>query len=272
MIQFLSYPIYIVYSRHTQESADGTAADFSVKGDRHMYEWMKTTGKFLMQIEEDSAPAYVKERTTYENTIRARLNQIHSTEIGRCIFHALNPTIKVWIHPNPNLFFQAVTYRPRTVKEGGGIRIQINPEDWVGTLDDTLVHELVHALRFSHNRIYPRQLSIGDYPTVEEFLATQISNTYRSLMGKTQLYGTYVEYTGKWASKGTIYSEFVESPLMIMALKYFLDKEPLASRVARLPLKRPDFNPFRDYSILERMALNKIGFKGSRGAGKFMPL
>jgi len=229
-----------------------------------MHDWMLTTGMSKMEIVEDSAPAHRQEVVAYENIIRKQLDIIYNTEVGKCLLNLLNPQKKIWILPNPKLSSTAMTFPCKTVKEGGGIRIHFNPENWVGTEDDTLVHELTHALRFSYNRFYRKNILHDSYPDSEEFLATQISNVYRSSRGKSQLYGAYHYSEGYWSSKGSIYQAFVESPELIMALKFCLDYEELVSRIARL--KHLEFNPFNDYPVLERMALSKVG------GGKFMPL
>lgn len=269
MSQFRSYSIHVVYSVHSQNSADNTAAEFYNQGDMHMHHWMKTTGKALVQITPDSAPAHIHERMAYENGVKASLARICGTPIGLWVIESIDRGSKVWIHPNPNLFYTAVTHPAKTVKEGGGIRIHINLEGWGDTLDDTLLHELLHAARFSQDKYDPRPVD-DEFPSSEEFLATQVSNIHRSFLGQPRFYARYVD-EHPTASKGTLYSTFVERPMLIMAIKFCLDHEPLAVRLARLPQHRPDFNPFRDYPVLERMALGKIQV-GPHGAGKFMPL
>jgi hypothetical protein len=63
----------------------------------------------------------------------------------------------------------------------------------------------------------------------------------------------------------------IDTPLLIMALKYCLDQEAFVREISKLPLNTPQFNPFRDYPILERKALGKMQQSGM-SAGKFMPL
>ena len=273
MIKFRNYPIHVVYSRHTQDDADNTAADFYNAGDKHMYEWMKSTGKVLMEIVEDSAPIYRQEALAYENAIKKQLDTIVATPVGKCLFDMLDPDTKIWILPDPNLAWSAQTWPIKTVKEGGGIRMHFNPEDWDEIVDDTLVHEFTHAIRFGMKRFVPGRspVPIGDFPTLEEFMATQVSNLYRSSLGKTRLFGTYNYFPGKFSDKGTIYSEFIENPTYIMALRYCIDREPMVQRLSKFPIRHPEFNPFRDLPILERMALGKMQVPGY-GAGKFMRL
>lgn len=280
MIHFQPYPIYIIYSRHMQEAAGRMAQEFRMQGDDHMYSWMTWTGSSKMEIVEDSAPIHYGEARNFENNIKKELDLIARTEVGRCLFNSFAGGTKLYIIPS--LVPKAITRIALKVvgdavvedpKGGGGIRIGINPSDWPGTLDNTLVHEITHAMRYSHNRMEHRKIGHPDFGDAEEFYATQVENVYRSSLGKTGLYGSYNEFQeGKWSAKGTIYSTFVDTPILIMALKYCLDeKDGLAKKLSRLPLNKPDFNPFRDYPTLERMALGKTQIQGLP-AGKFMPL
>lgn len=279
MIQFQPYPIYIIYSRHSQMASERMAQEFRAKGDKHMYGWMTWTGTSKMEIVEDSAPAHYAEARSFENSIRKELYVIAGTEVGRCLLNSFQSGTKVYIIPsivNKAITRVAIRVVGDTIEidplGGGGIRIGISPSDWPGTLDDTLVHELTHALRFAYDRMVHRTIGHPDFMDAEEFYATQISNVYRSSLGNTKLYGSYNQFQeGKWSSKGTIYSMFVENPLLIMALKYCLDEEALARKLSKFPQNKPEFNPFRDYQILERMALGKTQLQG-HGAGKFLPL
>ena len=269
MSQFRSYPIHIVYSMNSQQTADYQAQGFKMRGDRHMHDWMMTTGRSLMAITPDSAPIHAHERKTYETAITRALESICGTPVGLWVLGSIDRSSKVWIAPDPDLKYVAQTHPAKTVKEGGGIRVHINLEPWGDTLEDVLLHELVHAMRFSLGRYDPRPLD-DDFPSSEEFLADQFANVHRSFLGKTRFYDHYTAFNAN-ASKGTLYSKFVETPMQVMALKFCLDHEPIAQRLARLPQSRPDYNPFRDYPTLERMTLGKLQV-GPGGAGKLMPL
>jgi hypothetical protein len=282
MFQYLSYPIYVLYSVHNQEAADNIRAGFYASGDMHMYEWMNSyndpkapndagTGRALMEVTEDSAPAYQEEARRYEAAIRRLLDSIYSTTIGQYLFVMLDPNTKILIVPDPNLFWTATTSRILTTKQGGGIRIHINPEQFKDTADDTLIHELTHALRRSRNRFNPKQLPIGDFSTTEEFLATQVQNIYRSSKFRKGLYDVYNSKEGVWSDKGSIYRGFTEDPNYIIALRWCMDTEPLIRHASRFPIGNPEYNPFRDFSILERMALGKRQEAGY-GAGNFVYL
>ena len=272
MFQFKPYPIHVVYSRHWQEQIPNSAADFYVAGDNKMGDWMRKTGRSLMEIVEDSAPAYTAERLAWEQTMRSLLEKINKNIVGRMVLELLKPEIKVYILPDPDLFWAAVTHPMKTAKEGGGIRIHFNPEQWPGVADDTLAHELVHAMRQGNSRVIPYAERIKDWPNLDEFLATQVQNVYRSANGSKQLYDTYTYFQGKFASKGSIYSEFVhmEYAEPIRAIKNFMLHEPLAKKLAYLPVVHPEFNPFRDLPVFERMVLGRFQEPGS-AAGTLVP-
>jgi hypothetical protein len=184
----------------------------------------------------------------------------------------LNPDVPVYIMPDPNIRWVAWTSRILTAKQGGGIRIHINPEDFPGQDDDTLIHELTHALRRSTNRFHPVDgFSVGDFPTSEEFLATQVQNVFRSMKLRKGLYDVYNSTLGVFSDKGSIYKGFTEEPNFVGALEWCLKAEPLARHISRFPQNQPEFNPFRDFPILERMALGQGQMPGY-GAGQFVPL
>lgn len=258
MIQFQNYPIYVVYSKHWQEDNPGMAADFYVKGDDYMGDWVKTTGRALTEINEDSAPAYRQEAEEYETFVKSQLDIIASTKIGQLLLSLLNQNVKIYIIPDPDLYAQAITTPIKSAKEGGGIRIHINPSDWRGVFDDTLFHELVHALRFSTKRYSPKEIfsKAEGFISSEEFLASQMANIYRSCRGKKQLYLSYTYTPGVFYVKGDIYWAIMNDAELVMALKHFLTHEAFAGMVAKYNV---DFNPFRDYAQIEKEALKLYG-------------
>lgn len=252
MIQIPNYPINIIYSKNNQEYYDrNTPPGTEEFPDREAAE-----------VAEDDMKYYSSEVAHYTIYVKKMVNYIGSTAIGQLLLGMLDPNVKVWIMPDPRLTNRAMTFPPPAGKEQNGIRIHINMEDWKKTFDDTLFHELVHALRISNKRFYNVSMYSENYPGVDEFLATQMTNIYRSYHGRKQLYPDYWTMEDQWSNKGDIYSSLIEEPMTIIVLKYFLDSEEFAKKVAHL--KRPSYNPFRDYPILERMALGKIG------GGKFV--
>lgn len=277
MIQYRTYQIYIVYSRNKQQSVFDVAYDYLQQGDDKLYENIAVKGMSRLEITDDD-PAHSGEIVKFENTIRVYLDKIAATEVGRCLLSHLNRSEKVYIVPDPYLKKVAQTKWSDTRHEGGGLRLRVNPEDWVGYLDDLLAHELTHAVRFSNNRISAKMLlksgQAGNFSgdPVEEFMATQVANLYRSAIGKKQFHASYSsDPNGKpiLQDKGTIYGDFIKYPEIIMALKFCRDNEPLISQLSKLPLQNPEFNPFRDVAVLERMAIGKFG---TSGITQFPPL
>lgn len=264
MFQFKPYPIYVLYSKHGQEHAFGNSKNFSLQGDDKMSNWMKTTGKYLREITEDTAPAHRHEVVAYENAVKKQLETIVSNNIGRLLFSLLNPNVKIWIVPiveeeSGECGCTAVTTPINDLKSGGGIRVLLNPSDLGANADDILFHELVHAYRASYKK-YETKSVTEEYPTLEEFFALQMQNVYLSARGKKHLYFSYYggifQHRNRWGLKGSIYAHFIERADFIMAFKHLLLHEYLAMRTAHE--KHSDFNPFRDFSTLERMSLESF--------------
>ena len=53
---------------------------------------------------------------------------------------------------------------------------------------------------------------MGDFPTSEEFLATQVQNVYRSMKFRKGLYDVYNSTIGVYSDKGSIYQGFIDEP------------------------------------------------------------
>lgn len=271
MIKFRHYPIHILYSHRSQVSTDDNAFHFHVHGDRHMYEYLKYgTGQERMEIVEDSAPADRPAAMRFESVVTRAMDAIFSSPVGRCVLDGIKKGQKIYIIPYALKKNGAITVKVSEMG-GGGIRIKLNPEDWRGNFDDTLLHELVHALRLSFDRLEHKRVGHPNFEDAEEFMATQISNVYRSSIGKTGFYDVYPEMEGRWADMGTVYSTMIDTPLYIIALKYCIDQEAFVREIAKLPMNAPPFNPFRDYSILERKALGKMQQTGM-AAPRLVPL
>jgi hypothetical protein len=292
MLQYRSSPIYIVYSKHWQDYADDQWGYYYKRGDSHMALWMAFytpdriaidkdagTGRAQLEIMDDSAPAYQGEAAVYAQTIRSFLDSIGSTVLGQCLFGMLNPKVKIYIVPS-TINLTAYTTPILTGKRGDGIRLHITPEDFKDEAEETLVHELTHAMRFSNGRFNPRSLNIGDFPDTEEFLATEVENIYRSMNRKRGLHQIYGGQLGQWSNKGNIYGQFISNPEFIRALKWCLDSEGLARQLAQVPVRQADFNPFRDFPVLEQHALSqsheemiRMGvLRAGSAAGKFIYL
>ena len=279
MLQYGSYPIYVVYSRRTQEALYDVAIDYLNEGNKETYMHMTDTGISRLEIQEDADPVHTDEVVNFENTIKRQLDKIATSMVGKAILNSLYPAARIFIIPFAFNKDVAQTGWSRTVGEGNGMHIRINPDDWSGAdnLDDALVHELTHAVRFGWGRVSPKMLlnagQLGRIP-VEEFLGMQMANLYRASRGKLQYYAEYSYQWDKnnklvpvWGDKKSIYDDFVESGEVIMALKFCLQREPLAAQAASF--MSPAFNPFRDYPQLEKEAKKRSGMKDWE---QFMPL
>ncbi len=207
------------------------------------------------QLMEDLDWKHKKEITDFESEITRVLTTISQTSIGSMVLHAINRRSKVWIIPaiwaNPT----AITHCT-TEAEGGGIRIHFDPKRFrrvtesptvvADGRESTLLHELVHAMRFSTGR-FARKPIVGarqvNFPDSEEFIATQIENIYRGSRRQNDLYDPY---RGEiLMRKEKMYQWLAEDAELVMFLKYFLDTEPVAKN--SIALKQPEYNPFRDY-------------------------
>jgi len=208
------------------------------------------------QLIEDLNPKYRREIDDYEDEVKRVLTTISHTSIGAMVLNAINPASKVWIIPALWTTPKAITDQT-TVAEGGGIRIQFNPKPFRRTTEaptvvadgreDTLLHELVHAMRFSTNRFFRKPIygaRQANFPDSEEFIATQIQNIYR---GSRKMNDLYDPYKGEvYMRKSKMYEWLAEDAELVMFLKYFLDTEPVAK--SSIALKQPEYNPFRDYN------------------------
>jgi len=176
----------------------------------------------------------------------------------------INPAQKVWIIPADWDKTIAVTEPPKTEAQGGGIGIFFNPKAFrkvtvsphatADEVEDTLFHELVHAMRFSQNRFFRKSMTNRDFGNSEEFIATQFENVYHSSRRKSDLYGSYY---GEYKRKKEMYQYLIEDAELVMALKFFLQTESLAKMVAHL--QQPDYNPFRDFNEIEARSLRHFG-------------
>jgi hypothetical protein len=286
MLQFGTYPIYIVYSLHRQkaveplwgqyykerETAKKSAAqdlfklDFSKLGRD-----LKTANEkdrmidavFQWQVVEDLEPKYKKEIDVYEGTIKRTLTTISRTSIGKALLDLFGQT-KTWIIP-ANWETPTAKTDLATDEQGGGVRIMFNPQAFTNVsvsprssgsaVEDTLFHELVHAMRFSQDRYFRRPLIKWEFNhNSEEFLAEELANVYHSSRGESDFYGTYL---GPYKKKKEMYQYLAEDAELVMALKFFLKTEPLAKFTAKL--NQPDYNPFRDYKEIEAQALKNFG-------------
>jgi hypothetical protein len=289
MIQFKPHPIYILYSLHRQKSveplwgryyneqkaAEKRAVENLFQGEikRFLRDMEIATQKDAMvneairwQLEEDLSPKYDAEIKAYEQTIVKLLRKIEKTQIGKMVLGRLGGTQKIWIIP-ANWTQPTAKTQKWDDDQGGGIRISFNPGAFKSVYlgpgkkssdesDETLLHELVHAMRYSQGTFGGKALTTEYFLNSEEFIATMIENVYHSAV-TTEPRTVYSTYQGPYKTKKEMYDFFVEYPELIMALKHFIDTEDVARQAALMPT--PDFNPFRDHKKLEARALKAMG-------------
>src|SRR5258708_18690478 len=102
MTQFKPYPIYIVYSKHNQDDAQGEASRFNNEARRlereakrlnsdalrldskKEFEWEKFVENTALTTE-DSDPAYQREAEDYHKNILERLKKIQGVPFGKML-------------------------------------------------------------------------------------------------------------------------------------------------------------------------------------------
>lgn len=288
MIQFKPYPIYILYSLNWQKAVEplwtryyaekkraqerGIENLFQGEIKRFLRDMEIATEKDAMvneairwQLEEDISPKYDAEIKAYEQTIVKLLKKIEKTQIGKMVFSRLGGTQKIWIIP-ANWTNPTAKTQKWDDEQGGGIRISFNPDVFrsayisegksFDATDETLCHELVHAMRYSQGTFGGKAILSGNFGNSEEFIATQIENIYHSAVTSDPR-AVYSTYLGEYKTKKKMYDFFVENAELIMALKHFIDTEDVARQAALMPT--PDYNPFRDYKKIEARALKAMG-------------
>lgn len=265
MIQVGKYPIYINFAN--PQSEERMEYGFARRNNGHMIDWLQRTGRRLYETI-PSGPTL--EAATWEGFVARQFEVIVRSRIGNILFGSLNPGVKVWIVP----FHRderklcgcggAGTLGLFSAKQGGGVRLFFNRDDpeargYYGP-DDVLFHEMVHAYRKGWGRW--KDTPFDGYVTAEEFLATHMTNVYLDGFRKRRYYFSHIDPQKR--SKGDIYSQFIEDGMPLLAIKYFLDQEPLARTVASWMLPSPDFNPWRDYPQLVELFNRENGTPGGR--------
>jgi hypothetical protein len=269
MFQFKPYPIYVVYSRQNQKDAQPQISQYYRDKE---YEWQKYVTNVGITTE-DTDPRSLPFARKYEADIRDRLKRIDGTEIGRTLFKQLKSD--VWIVPRIGGCYCAQTYpldyetKQLDYSIGkGDTYVWFDPnKDFE---DDTLFHEFIHAYRYGFNKFERRAFANNEYNT-EEFLAHTMQNIYLSSRKKPLLFtynaGSVDGHPSEIGYMGSIYQHFLENPEFVMVLRYFLDHEYFAMLVSNM--KSAQFNPFRDYKILERMYLERLGDPTIKSLPKF---
>ncbi len=279
MFQFGSFPIYVVYSLNRQKKVEKHWEDAyrdKTNAEKSAMEGLRKLdfGRFFRQISqaghhermiyatwdwqlvEDLESKYAGEINAYENKIRGLLNNIAATRVGKVVLKhiRMNPTnAKIWIIP-ANWDGPTAKTMKYSELEGGGIRIPFNPTAFGQDAEATLIHELVHAKRYAYDKMMHQPFDDNDInqefrSSSEEFLATQVENIHVS---SRKLSSKFSSYWGPSRTKREMYKFFSDRPEAVIALKYFIDKDPMIKEM--VGLRNPDYNPFRDLEQLRRAA------------------
>jgi hypothetical protein len=261
MRKFGTYPVVVNYNLHTRLRNQYKENDFHRAGryqeEKQLDIKVNTSSDATIQNN-----LYKQELNEYEQTVCNCLKKIEGNAVGRMVLGLINKATTVWIVPKSDdqlkqcncALTEPLNYdiqKDGSVARGvgsGDTVILFNPK--LG--DDTLLHELVHAYRYSYNKFQPMNVDYRtDYAsfaiTSEEVLAHQIENIYMS-QAKRPLTLDYVSQAP--AEKKEIYAFLDDNYFLLQALKYFLRHEYLAMLAAHTFMST-DYNPFRDYATIE---------------------
>jgi len=263
MTKFGAYPIVVNYNLHTRLRYQHDEDDLHRAG---RYEDEKQLD-IKVNTSSDSTREnglFGQEIKEYEQTVSNCLRKIEGNAVGRMVMGLINKDTTVWIVPKSDEElkvkdqYNAMTWplnydiqKDGSVARGAGSGdtvILFNPK--LG--DDTLLHELVHAYRYSYNKFRPVNVyyntDVGAFTiTSEEVLAHQIENIYMS-QAKRPLTLDYM--TQAPTEKKGIYDFLSNNYFLLQALKYFLRHEYLAMLAAHTFMST-EYNPFRDYEAIE---------------------
>jgi hypothetical protein len=263
---FLNYPIIINYNLHTQlrsgphENLLHKAKQY--REERRLFMEASTTSDIRLENR-----MYKPEIDQYESAVLNCLKSIHSNPVGRMVLGKINKQTTVWIIPKTPADMKQCT----TCAQTGPLKYEFPKDEsyarglgYGNTVirfapelgDDTLIHELTHAYRYSYRKFNPIEMNVrngklSDTQSSEEFFAHQMETIYMSQAGRPLT----MDY--KWASvcdKKKIYDFLVENSEMLQTLKFFIRHECLARLAAQS--FATDYNPFRDYLDLEARFLN----------------
>jgi hypothetical protein len=261
MRKFGAYPIVVNYNLHTRLRDKHKEYEFHQAGryeeERQLDIKVNTSSDSTLENH-----LYKQELNEYEQTVCNCLRAIEGNPVGRMVLGLINKETTVWIVPTSDeelkkcscaqtgpLNYDIQTDGSYARGAGAGdTTILFHPK--LG--DDTLLHELVHAYRYSYNKFHPLNV---DYRTAyasytvrsEEVLAHQIENIYMS-QAKRPLTLDYFSQVP--AEKKEIYDFLADNYFLLQTLKYFLRHEYLTMLAAHT-FASTDYNPFRDYAALE---------------------
>lgn len=260
MRKFANYPVIVNYNLHTrlrnepQERALHDAKKYQQEKDLSI-RVARTSDATLKEF------LWKQELEQFETGVCGQLQSICGNPVGRKVLDLINKQTTVWIIPKPDdalkLCNCALTGPLNyDIPKDGSYAYGSGFGDTVILFnlklgDDTLLHELVHAYRYSCNKYKEVILNVDNdhklyQQKAEEFFAHEMENIYMSQGGRT-LTKDY-EYQEP-ADKNTIYDFFAFNFEMITFMKSLLQHDTLASTAARC--FHADYNPFRDCAEIE---------------------
>jgi hypothetical protein len=266
MRKFGAYPIVVNYNLHTRLRYQYKENDFHRAGryDEERQLDIKVNTSSDSTIEDN---LYKRELNEYEQTVCNCLRKIEGNPVGLMVLGLINKKTTVWIVPKSDEELKRCTCAltgplKYAIQKDGSVARGVGSGDTVILFhpelgDDTLLHELVHAYRYSYNKFHPLHVyyrtEYASYTvTSEEVLAHQIENMYMS-QAKRPVTLDYVSQAP--AEKKEIYDFLADNYFLLQSLKYFLRHEYLAMLAAHT-FTTTDYNPFRDYVALESEYLN----------------
>lgn len=261
MRKFGAYPIVVNYNLHTRKRYDYQEKTLHNAGryeDERQLD-IKVNTSSDSTIENN---LWKQELNEYEQTVCNFLQKIEGNPVGRMVLGLINKKTTVWIVPESDdeikASFSAQTRPLKYVpQKDGSVARGVGSGDTIILFhpklgDDALLHELVHAYRYSYKKFQPLDVyyetKYSKYKTTsEEILAHQIENIYMSQARRplTLDYKSTAE-----AEKKEIYDFLIRNFFLLQTLKYFLHHEYLAMLAAHT-FTNTDYNPFRDYAALE---------------------
>lgn len=264
MLKFGAYPIKVNYNLHTRLRNKHKEEEFHRAG-QYLEERkldMKSNTSSDATLEKNM---YRQELNDYEDAVGSILRKIEGNPVGRMVLGHINKKTTVWIVPkSPEELKQDYTALTGPLKYdiqadyargygSGDTVILYNPE--LG--DGVLLHELVHAYRYSFDKFVPVNLDYCNgysrYSTTsEEILAHVIQNIYLSEAKQSLC----LDYKSYWdtSTKEETYKVLVGNERLMWILNYFLHHEYLAIMAAHA-FKTTEYNPFRDFATLEAASL-----------------
>jgi hypothetical protein len=266
MLKFGAYPIKVNYNLHTRLRNKDKEDQLHLAG-QYLEERkldMKVNTSSDATIENNM---YRQEMNDYEQAVCSLLRKIDGNRVGRMVLGHINKKTTVWIVPKSDeelkhdnsaqthpLNYDIQTNGMYVRGYGSGDTVILyNPE--LG--DGVLLHELVHAYRYSFDKFVPVNLDYSNgysrYTTTsEEILAHVIQNIYLSEAKQSLC----LDYKSYWdgSTKEETYKVLVGNERLMWILNYFLRHEYLATMAAHT-FKTTEYNPFRDFATLEAASL-----------------